>query len=155
MQLTTFTEVKKTAHAKWREYRDAEKAVNGKEPIYTDLKKMYWQIKHGKILIDIKDVVRAAGVHANQHPKLAICRADSKKVTCDYWQVGRVKFVGDTVRSFDTKHIIDIESCLPTYQFSDKNIFRRLDAIGACSFNSTQAQAKAAYRFTLYTLGSR
>ena len=96
MQVETFSEVKAVANAKWRQYREGEKATKGKEPIYTDLKKMYWQIMRGKVLCDITEVIKAGGVHENFHPKLAVARADTKVVRCRYDQRGNCRFRTET-----------------------------------------------------------
>lgn len=97
MHVETFSEVKALASVKWRQYRDAEKKTGGKEPLYTDLKKMYWQIMRGKVLCDITEVIKAGGVHEeNFHPKLAIARADAKKVQCRYRSDGSIRFRTDT-----------------------------------------------------------
>lgn len=81
MNIKTFSEVKSTAHAKWREYRNAEKAHKDNK-MYTELKKLYWRIKRGEVLFDIQQVIKAGGMHDNWHPKLAICRANAKTAAC-------------------------------------------------------------------------
>ena len=93
MQVETCREVKAVATVKWRQYKEAEK--KSKDPVYTDLKKMYWQIMHGKVLCDITEVIKAGGVHENYHPKLAIARADVKKVRCTYNEKGGVLYRSD------------------------------------------------------------
>lgn len=126
MQVETFREVKALASVKWREYRDAEKKTQGKEPIYGDLKKMYWHIMHGKALCDIAEVIKAGGVHDNHHPKLAICCATSKKVNCEYYQSGKVRFIGNNVGWRDKMGFVELTDALPTYRFSDGNGWRSL-----------------------------
>jgi hypothetical protein len=124
MKLNPFTEIKETAHEKWREYRNAEKST--KDPIYTDLKKMYWQIKHGKVLIDISKVIAAGGIHSNHHPKLAVCRATCKKVRCEYWQDGKVRYMGEGISWRDMNGIVELHACLPKYTFKDDSRWRTI-----------------------------
>ena len=101
------------AHMKYREYADAVKRV--KDPMYNDLKKVYYHIKLGKTVIDIFDVMKSAGVHAsNLHPKLAIARADAKKVFCRYQQSGDVIFRMQEGRTL--AHDIALGACFPAWQ---------------------------------------
>lgn len=113
MVVETFSEVKAVANAKWRQYRDAEKKT--KDPLYSDLKKMYWQIMRGKVLCDITEVIKAGGVHQDTfHPKLAVARADAKKVRCRYHKDGRVLFRTDTSNRWrDNDFNSDVRANLP------------------------------------------
>jgi hypothetical protein len=114
MVVETFREVRAVATVKWREYRDAEKRTKGKEPLYTDLKKMYWQIMHGKVLCDITEVIKAGGVHENFHPKLAVARADAKKVLCRYDRTGNCRFRTDASNRWrDQGFASDVNVFLP------------------------------------------
>jgi hypothetical protein len=117
MHIDTITEVKKEAHAKWREYRNAEKT--SKDPIYTDLKKMYWQMKHGLSLIDIGQVIQAGGVIKAGHPKLAVCRATGKKVECTYNRDGDVTYVDNLSGWRDKTASINIKGIFPKVTFSN------------------------------------
>lgn len=114
MHVETFSDVKAGARDKWRQYRDAEKATGGKEPLYTDLKKMYWQIMRGKVLCDITEVIKAGGVHENFHPKLAVARADAKVVKCRYDQKGGCLFRTDTSNKWrQNGFVTDVNVTLP------------------------------------------
>jgi len=92
MQVEAFSEIKSIASEKWKEYRQAVK-VNKNIPAYKELARAYNHLKNGKKIIDIFKVIQKAGVTENFHPKLAIVKADSKKVRCFYNRDGKVTFV--------------------------------------------------------------
>lgn len=117
------TETKMQAVEKWREYVAAEKMY--RKPEFTDLKKVYNQIKCGRKIIDIFKIIQKGGCHNNNsHPKLAIAKASVKQVWCKYYPDGSVKFINrtnswgaspDALRMED----VDLKSCLPEF---DKKI---------------------------------
>lgn len=84
------------AATKYREYANAEKQQSGylkqKEPLYKDLKKLYYQIKLGKKVIDIPQVISDGGQHPNGAPKLAIAEMDATVIYCRRYNDGRVIF---------------------------------------------------------------
>ena len=45
-----------------------------------DLKAIYGHMRHGRAIIDLWAAMKKAGLKKNGNPRLAICRADSKKV---------------------------------------------------------------------------
>jgi hypothetical protein len=91
MKIELLKEEKEAATEKWREYKDAAKKT--RDPLYTDLKKVYAHIKSGRAVIDIFDAIKAGGIHAhNLHPKMAIARATEKEVRCIYQNDGTVEF---------------------------------------------------------------
>jgi hypothetical protein len=116
MHIETLAEVKENAHAKWREYLQAAKET--KDPLYFDLKRMYWQIKKGKILIDIAKIIKAGGVIKPGYPHLAICRAEGKKVRCDYFTDGTVQFKDDLSSWKDKDAVVHIKTALPSITFN-------------------------------------
>lgn len=117
MKLETLQDSKFEATEKWREYVAAEKMY--RKPEYTDLKKVYNQIKSGRKLIDIFKVIAKGGVHVNHHPKLAIAKLGNKKVRCIYSHDGDVKF---TTSSRDSHNVI-IRKCLP--EFDRTKVFEK------------------------------
>jgi hypothetical protein len=115
MDLKQFSrnDVRGSATAEWKRYNDLCK-TNG-NPLYKDLKKLYWQLRNGKKVIDIHQVIAAGGVHAGTfHPKLAICQATKKEVTCYYRQNGEVIFSSIEQRNtFKDSYVSDVGAMLP------------------------------------------
>lgn len=101
-----------TAREKWREYVAAEKIY--RKPEYTDLKKVYKQLKDGQKIIDIFKVIAKAGVHANHHPKMAIARADRKELRCRYHHNGNVDYYNEDT-SWRGKERFHLQECLPAF----------------------------------------
>ncbi len=79
------------AKAKWLEYVEASKK-QPKFSLYKDMKKVYYQLYRGKKVIDIHKVMKLTGTHPNGHPKIAIVRADQKKVYCQLLPNGDAVF---------------------------------------------------------------
>lgn len=50
------------------------------EQYLKDLKKIYGHMRHGKSIVDLWAAMKKAGLRKSGNPKLAICRADAKKV---------------------------------------------------------------------------
>lgn len=113
------TETRKQATEKWREYVAAEKIY--RKPEYTDLRKVYNQIKQGRKVIDIFKVIQKGGIHDNYHPKLAIAQIKTKKLWCKYWPSGEVSFYNkgnwNNTQAGDFSHRYDVrlKLCLPEY----------------------------------------
>lgn len=84
------------AQKAYDQYAAAEKQVNGyfkqKEPLYKDLKKLYYQIKTGKKVVDLLAALKMAGTHDNGAPKLAIVDIDTNEVCCRRYKNGEVVF---------------------------------------------------------------
>lgn len=124
MTIYAFTETRKVAVEKWREYKVAEKASGN--PLYKDLRIIYNQMKAGKKIIDISKVIAAGGVHDNFHPKLAIAKATTKKIVCRYYQNGIVKYLNDqSLRSREHASDVILYNCLP--KFKMETIFDNLN----------------------------
>lgn len=114
----SMTETKAQAAEKWREYVTAEKIY--KKPEYTDLKKVYNQIKQGRKIVDIFKVIQKGGIHDNHHPKLAISKIDTKKLWCRYWPDGTIAFVNkgnwDNSGPGDNSVLdVTLRNCLPIF----------------------------------------
>jgi len=112
MTLQTFTETRRNALAKWREYKAAEKI--SKNPMYRDMRKIYHQMKSGRLIVDIAQAMKMAGVHTNYHPKMAIAKASAKKIACLYHKDGDVEFMhgtgwNDRITAAD----VCLKQCLP------------------------------------------
>ncbi len=90
MKIATMEETRRVAKDKWREYRDAEKISDNK--VYTDLKKVYNQLKAGRKIIDIGKVLVSGGLNDWHQPNLAIAKITSKFVWCQYNESGRLVF---------------------------------------------------------------
>lgn len=114
----SMTETKKEAVAKWREYAAAEKMY--RKPEYTDLKKVYNQIKCGRKVVDIFKVIQKGGIHDNHHPKLAIAKISTKKLWCRYWPTGEVCFINKSGWRDESPGDLSVgdvhlKNCLPMY----------------------------------------
>lgn len=126
MNIETFSEARRTATEKWREYRNAEKMSNN--PVYKDLKKVYNQIKGGRKIIDIFKVIQKSGISDQHLPALAIAKASSKNVWCSYHNNGFVSFVnkkdgwGSSGRS-PIKEDVNFLNWLP--EFNSQTMFER------------------------------
>ncbi len=131
MELTTITGEKRQAHSKWREYRNAEKAQPDNK-MYTELKKMYWNIKHGRCLIELDKVIKAGGRYSfvendsnSMMPKLAICQAHSKFVDCQVYIDGRLTFSSRESPARSTSLELPAGT-LPTYTWKDGSTWRSM-----------------------------
>lgn len=79
------------AEEKWREYVAACKKF--KDPMYKELKSLYYQMKKGKKLVDIKKAITKGGLKSGSRaPNLAITQATVKSVSCHYFGDGRVNY---------------------------------------------------------------
>jgi hypothetical protein len=112
-------EERQIARAKWKEYVDAEKhpgVHKDTKPLYKDLKKLYHQMKVGRVIIDIAQVIRDGGLHPNYTPKLAITRANAKEVILKYWNDGSLVYSPRQWSHFYKKFASDdvaLHQCLP------------------------------------------
>lgn len=114
----SMTETRIQAAQKWREYVAAEKIY--RKPEYTDLRKVYNQIKQGRKVIDIFKVIQKGGIHNTHHPKLAIAKIDTKKLWCRYWPDGSVSFLNqgnwnNSSAGNTTISDVVLKNCLPQY----------------------------------------
>lgn len=111
MNITTFSDTRKEALSKWREYRTAEK-MSG-DPIYKELKQVYNQIKTGRKVIDIFKAIKEGGVHQNYRPKLAIAKANNKQVRCRYDQNGDIIYCNKSRTGWPLAEDVILKDCLP------------------------------------------
>ena len=110
----TIKEFRLEAHDKWKEYAAAEKKF--RTPEYTDLKKVYAQLKNGKKVVDIFKVIQKGGVHIHWHPKMAIAQVKAKKVTCFYSKDGNVQYLNDHTSQWNIKKTdVSLVNCLPKF----------------------------------------
>jgi hypothetical protein len=114
----SISDSREAAAEKWREYVAAEKMY--RKPEYTDMKKVYNQIKSGRKVIDIFKVIQRGGIRANHHPVLAIAQAKTKVVYCRYDHKGRIYYVNrkaywSNSTANPIKGDVDLPGCLPTY----------------------------------------
>lgn len=84
---------KEKAKAEWKAYCEVVKTHD--EPIYEDLKKVFYQLSKGRQIIDIYDSFKQAGKNDNDEPKLAICRANLKEVVFERRDNGGGAFYGN------------------------------------------------------------
>ncbi len=118
MQIVTYSEVKKIAAKKWKEYLTAFKKTG--QPIYKDLAAVYNQIKGGRKIIDIGKTISKAGLHPKtNHPRLAIAQAVSKKVFCTLHQSGSVSFSNKSGRWGSPEVLRDDVLCSGAYEQQD------------------------------------
>jgi len=121
MNIQLLKEDAEIAKDKWREYKDAAKKT--RDPIYTDLKKVYNQIKNGNAVINIFDAIRLGGIRSdNAHPKLAISSALATTCFCRYTQNGTVRFSPRQWpkyrNSVPYSPTIELNNCLPELKIS-------------------------------------
>lgn len=83
---------KTDAREKLQEYRTALKTH--RDIYLRDLAHAYYQLSRGRSVIDIIDAFKTAGQHSNGDPRLALCRADRKKVRLDKNSDGSAEFWG-------------------------------------------------------------
>jgi hypothetical protein len=81
------------AWAKWRQYVKACKD-HPKNLQYRQLRKIYNEVKNGKIVIDIRTVIRNGGMHPVwvSLPRVAICEVNIPIVECVSYETGHVKY---------------------------------------------------------------
>ena len=65
------------------------------DDIYSDYQKLYGHLRHGKKVIDVYEAFKKAGLNEDGDPKLAIVRADAKRVLCDEHSDGSVTYFHD------------------------------------------------------------
>lgn len=90
------------ARMKWKEYKEAEKlskSIPGEEgvkyrSVYKELGRIYHAMKQGKVLIDIREVIKAGGIKKPGYPAFAIGLASWQKVGCRYFQNGQINYRG-------------------------------------------------------------
>jgi hypothetical protein len=80
------------AKSLWREYH-AHKATATE--MDREIARMYHAIGRGEVVIDAFQAVIDAGTNDQGFPKLALCRADSKKCALEMWRNGRAKMKAD------------------------------------------------------------
>jgi hypothetical protein len=71
-------EPEENARRKYREYRTALKT--SKQHYISALAAVYWQLSHGKKVVDVIHAISEAGTNDKGEPKLAIARADDTKI---------------------------------------------------------------------------
>lgn len=80
------------AGQKYREYREAVKRNKGGKA-YKELKKLYYRIYQGDVIVDVKEAIKLGGLHPNGSTKLAICRASAKAVELRRLHHGKTTFI--------------------------------------------------------------
>jgi hypothetical protein len=95
-------------------YRDYSEAVKSrKEKYLEDLKKVYYNLKQGRKVIDIFDVMKRAGVNEQGEPRLAISIAGKPEVQFAKQAAGSGTFYKDELRDY----VSDVQ--LPSGTFPD------------------------------------
>lgn len=125
MNIDTFTEPKRIATQKWRDYKEAAKVSDN--PVYEDLRKVYNQIKGGRKVVDITKVIQKGGLNGLNQPNLAVAKASSKYVWCTFNNSGSIAFVNGTYWNDQgrnpLKEDVYIKNCFPS--FLNKNLVER------------------------------
>lgn len=107
------------ARAKWKEYKQEEK-LSGKIPgeegrkyqsVYKELGKIYHAMKSGKVLIDIREVIKQGSVKDVGRPSFAIARANTRTVHCKYYEDGQVEYNA----GWGDRMFINLIKALPIY----------------------------------------
>jgi hypothetical protein len=125
MNFDKITIDKDEARQKWKEYKEAEKlskSIPGQEgvkyrSVYKELGKIYHAMKQGKVLIDIRQVIKAGGIKKPGYPAFAIAKATWQKVTCRYSQNGSLRYEGPGRARFDIQLV---EGTLPTFTMANR-----------------------------------
>lgn len=81
---------KQKATREWKKHIEILKTRNDKH--LKDLKNLYYQLSKGKKVIDIYEAFKYAGLNEKQEPRLAIVKADCKKVYFHKKSKGSGKF---------------------------------------------------------------
>lgn len=102
------------AKEEWKKYNQLLK--KRKDKYLKDMKVAMYNLKQGKELLDIYVVMEKVGVNKNQEPKLAIARADWKKVYFTKKDSGRGFFSGREDKSWADKSIGEIDLPPETFQ---------------------------------------
>jgi len=127
MNLPTLKTDRYDASDKYHEYAAAAKQESGyfkqKNAWYKDLKKLYYQMKIGKKVVDVPAVMKMAGLHDNGTPKMAIAEMTAPHIICRMEMTGRVTFThNDSSWNWKPqKRDIDIEHCFPTFPYGKYN----------------------------------
>jgi len=82
MRLKALSMKKKKAEGLYKEALDAYKAT--KLPYYKKLKTVTYHLRKGHKIIDVKQAIKIAGLNRKREPRMAIARADMKKVAFTY-----------------------------------------------------------------------
>ncbi len=90
MEIEKIQMPKEKAKEEWKKYNELIKTRHDK--YLADMKKCMFELSKGRELIDIYKVMEKAGVNKTYHPKLAIARADWKKVIFVKRDAGRGVF---------------------------------------------------------------
>ena len=92
MEIQKIKMPKEAALEEWKKYNELLK--KRKDKYLQDMKKAMYQLKQGHELLDIYVVMEKTGVNKEHQPKLAIARADWKKVFFRKKDTGRGFFSG-------------------------------------------------------------
>lgn len=88
MQTARIVVDQELARERLQQYRNAKAPKTEKD---IAIMRAYRQIAQGKIIIQAYESIRRAGLNDEALPKLAMCRANEKKIICDVWN-DRVTF---------------------------------------------------------------
>lgn len=73
----------------WRDYKSHQ---HYEAPVDEQIRRAYWLISKGRTVIKALDSIKAAGLDANNRPKLAISRANANKCLCEVSSDGHAEF---------------------------------------------------------------
>lgn len=118
-EISSFECSEEEAEKEYNEYLDAVKTR--KEKYLEDLKKVYYNLKRGKKVIDIFSVMKKAGLNENKEPRLAISRAGFNTVLFIKQNSGSGSF-GNNLDRYQREWFEDKANCqviLPSNTFPE------------------------------------
>jgi hypothetical protein len=101
MKIEEFSLKRRKAYELWKEYSAALKR-NPKDEFLKDMKAVYTQLKSGRKVVDITNVIQKAGLKEDYSPRLAIAPANARICFCLYRHDGLMKFSGKMFDRYNT-----------------------------------------------------
>ncbi len=92
MNVTTLAVSKAEAETMYREYRDAQKTHD--EAYVRDIRVLAGHMRHGRVVLDVYQAAREAGLNERFDPRIAICRADYRKAFFEKFLDNTSRFTG-------------------------------------------------------------
>lgn len=130
MDVNQFAMSKDKAYELWKDYVAACRE-NPTDAFLQDMKKVYNQIKSGRKVIDINVVFQRSGLTMNGEPRMAIAKATTKTVRCQYNDTGKVVFINRDFGYYNypelTKDDVAIKGVFPKFK-RDNESYMRMEA---------------------------
>ncbi len=104
----------KEAEEAYQQYLEVVKTR--KDKYLQELKKVYYNLKQGKTVVDIYEAMKKAGLNKEGYPRLAICRADAKQVYFQKQAVGSGAFSHENFNAWN-KRSVKFDVSVPSNTF--------------------------------------